>query len=413
MRIAIPKERRADEKRVAGSPDTVKRLVGQGHDVVVETGAGAGASFTDDAYRAAGASIAPDAASAASGADIVLKVQRPLLDGGQGELAGLKRGAVLVAIVQALQNRDDVKAYAEAGLTSFDMTLIPRITRAQSMDVLSSQANLAGYRAVLDAAASFGRAFPMMMTAAGTIPPARVLVMGAGVAGLQAIATARRLGGVVSATDVRAAAKEQVESLGATFLTVDLEAMKAAETAGGYAKEMGEDFQRRQREHVGEALKKTDIVICTALIPGRKAPILLTREMVAGMRPGSVIVDLAVEQGGNVEGSRSGEIVTTANGVTIVGHANVPSRIAVDASALYAKNVLAFLTPLLDKEKGLKIDTTDEIVKGTLLTLDGRIVHPSFADAAAAAAPTPIPAVAGPSPAAVPPPAVSPTATAP
>jgi NAD(P) transhydrogenase subunit alpha len=403
MRIAIPKERRADEKRVAGSPDTVKRLVGQGHEVVVESGAGAGASFTDEAYRTAGATIAPDASAAVNGADIVLKVQRPMLDGGASEIAGMKRGAVLVAIVQALQNRDDVKAYADAGLTAFDMTLIPRITRAQSMDVLSSQANLAGYKAVLDAAATFGRAFPMMMTAAGTIPPARALVMGAGVAGLQAIATARRLGAVVSATDVRAAAKEQVESLGATFLTVDLEAMKAAETAGGYAKEMGEDFQRRQREHVGEALKKTDIVICTALIPGRKAPVLITREMVAGMKPGSVIVDLAVEQGGNVEGSKFGETVTTENGVTILGYANMPSRIAVDASALYAKNVLAFLTPLLDKEKGLKIDTADEIVKGTLLTQDGRIVHPSFAEAAPAAAPEPAP-----TPAAAPP-----TSTAP
>src|SRR5262249_45052407 len=280
------------------------------------------------------------------------------------ELAGLKRGAVLVAILQALQNRDEVKAYAEAGVTAFDMTLIPRITRAQSMDVLSSQANLAGYKAVLDAAAVFGRAFPMMMTAAGTIPPARVLVMGAGVAGLQAIATARRLGAVVSATDVRAAAKEQVESLGATFLTVDLEAMKAAETSGGYAKEMSEDFQRRQREHIQEALKKIDVVITTALIPGRKAPVLITREMVAVMRPGSVIVDLAVEQGGNVEGNEPGKVAVTANGVSIIGHLNYPSRIAVDASQLYARNLLAFLGLLIDKEKGLKIDMADEIIKG-------------------------------------------------
>src|SRR5262249_51220198 len=252
------------------------------------------------------------------------------------ELAGLKRGAVLVAILQALQNRDEVKAYAEAGVTAFAMELIPRITRAQSMDVLSSQANLAGYRAVLDAAAEFGRAFPMMMTAAGTVAPARVLVMGAGVAGLQAIATARRLGAVVSATDVRAAAKEQVESLGASFLTIDLEAMKAAETSGGYAKEMSADFQRRQREHVHEALKKIDIAICTALIPGRKAPVLITKEMVADMRPGSVVVDLAVEQGGNVEGSEMGRDVVTANGVTILGQLNIPSHIAVDASQLYA-----------------------------------------------------------------------------
>jgi NAD(P) transhydrogenase subunit alpha len=412
MKIAIPKERRADEKRVAASPDTVKRLVGQGHEVVVESGAGTGAAFTDDAYRTAGATVASDAAAAVAGADMVLKVQRPMLDGGgPGELQGLKRGAILVGILQALQHRDEVKAYADAGITAFDMTLVPRITRAQSMDVLSSQANLAGYKAVLDAAATFGRAFPMMMTAAGTIPPARVLVMGAGVAGLQAIATARRLGAVVSATDVRAAAKEQVESLGASFLTVDLEAMKAAETAGGYAKEMGEDFQRRQREHVGEALKKTDIVICTALIPGRRAPVLLTADMVAGMRPGSVIVDLAVEQGGNVEGSRFGETVVTANAVTILGYANMPSRIAVDASALYAKNVLAFLGLLFDKENKLKIDTADEVVKGTLLTQDGHIVHASFAEAAAApAAATVAPAAESVTPAAPPSPGVAPGA---
>jgi NAD(P) transhydrogenase subunit alpha len=253
------------------------------------------------------------------------------------------------------------------------------------MDVLSSQANLAGYRAVLDAASEFGRAFPMMMTAAGTIPPTRVLVMGAGVAGLQAIATARRLGAVVSATDVRLAAKEQVESLGASFLTVDVEAMKAMETAGGYAKEMGEDFARRQREHVTEALRKIDIVICTALIPGRKAPVLITQQMVAAMRPGSVIVDLAVEQGGNVEGSEFGKTVTTANGVAIIGHANVPSRIAVDASQLYAKNLVAFLGLLIDKEKQLRIDTADEIVKATLLTRDGAVVHPQLTAGAPAA----------------------------
>jgi NAD(P) transhydrogenase subunit alpha len=388
MKIAIPKERRAQEGRVAASPDTVKRLVGMGLEVVVESGAGADAAFTDAAYQTAGATIAPDAAAAVGGADIILKVQRPILDSDKNELAGLKSGAVLVAMLQPLQHPEEVAAYAKAGLISFAMELIPRITRAQSMDVLSSQANLAGYRAVLDAATEFGRAFPMMMTAAGTIAPARVLVMGAGVAGLQAIATARRLGAVVSATDVRAAAKEQVESLGASFLTVDLEAMKAAETAGGYAKEMGEDFQRRQREHVHEAVKKIDIVICTALIPGRKAPVLITKEMVADMRPGSVIVDLAVEQGGNCEGSKPGKVVTTGNGVKIVGHANVPSRIAVDASALYARNILNFLGLIIDKDKTLKIDTADEIIKGTLLTRDGAVVHPALvkpADAAPAA----------------------------
>jgi len=259
-------------------------------------------------------------------------------------------------------------------------------TRSSSQFLLSSQANLAGYKAVLDAAAAFGRAFPMMMTAAGTIAPARVLVMGAGVAGLQAIATARRLGAIVSATDVRAEAKEQVESLGATFMTVDLEAMKAAETAGGYAKEMGEDFQRRQREHIGEALKKTDIVISTALIPGRKAPSLVTREMLAGMKPGSVIVDLAVEQGGNVEGSRPEETVLTPNGVKIIGPANMPSRIAADASQLYARNLLSFLALLVDKDKGLKIDTADEIIKATLLTENGAVVNPLLGPPAAAEA---------------------------
>jgi NAD(P) transhydrogenase subunit alpha len=268
------------------------------------------------------------------------------------------------------------------------MELIPRITRAQTMDVLSSQANLAGYKAVLDAAAEFGRAFPMMMTAAGTIKAARVLVMGAGVAGLQAIATARRLGAIVSATDVRIAAKEQVESLGATFITVDEQAMRAAETAGGYAREMGEDFQRRQREHIAQALRRTDIVICTALIPGRRAPVLLTGEMVAGMAPGSVIVDLAVEAGGNVEGSRPGEIVTTPNGVRIIGHVNEPSRIAVDASQLYARNLQAFLA-LLVKDGQLHIDTSDEIVQAALLTLDGAVVNPALKPQPA----PPIPAV--------------------
>jgi H+-translocating NAD(P) transhydrogenase subunit alpha len=387
MKISIVRERRPQERRVAASPDSVKRLGAMGLEVLVESGAGGGSSFPDQAYASAGAKIVPDAPAALGEGDIVLTVQRPLR-GGEGaidELALMKRGAVLIGMLQPLQHRDDVEAYAKAGIAAFAMELIPRITRAQAMDVLSSQANLAGYRAVLDAAAEFGRAFPMMMTAAGTVPPARVLVMGAGVAGLQAIATARRLGAVVSATDVRLAAKEQVESLGATFLVVDLEAMKAMETAGGYAKEMGEEFARRQREHVTEALRKTDIVICTALIPGRKAPVLITRAMVAAMRPGSVIVDLAVEQGGNVEGSEAGKSVTTENGVVIVGHANVPSRIAVDASLLYARNLLAFLGLLIDKDKKLKIDTADEIVKATLLTHDGRIVHPQMAPAPAGA----------------------------
>ena len=387
MKISVAKERRPHERRVAASPDTVKRLVGAGHEVIVESGAGQGSAFPDAAYEGAGAAVARDSAAVFGGGDILLKVQRPLRagEGELDELSLMKRGGVLIGLLQPLQRREDVKAYAGAGITAFAMELVPRITRAQSMDVLSSQANLAGYKAVLDAAGEFGRAFPMMMTAAGTIPPTRVLVMGAGVAGLQAIATARRLGAVVSATDVRLAAKEQVESLGASFLVVDLEAMKAMETAGGYAKEMGEDFARRQREHVTEALKKIDIVICTALIPGRKAPVLITRAMVEALRPGSVIIDLAVEQGGNVEGSEFGKVVTTSGGVTIVGHANVPSRIAVDSSQLYAKNLLAFLALLVDKDKQLKIDTADEIIKATLLTRDGAIVHAELASKPATA----------------------------
>ena len=376
MKIGIPKERRPDERRVAASPDTAKRLAGMGHEILIERGAGAGAAFTDEAYAGAGASIVDGATALA--AEIVLKVQAPLPD----EIGKMKKGAVLIGMLQPLQNKEQVEAYAKAGLISFAMELVPRISRAQAMDALSSQANLAGYKAVLDAAEVFGRAMPMMMTAAGTIPPARVLVMGAGVAGLQAIATARRLGAIVSATDVRVAAKEQVESLGASFLAVDLEAMKAMETAGGYAKEASADFAKRQRAYVTEAMKKTDIVICTALIPGRKAPLLIAKEMVAVMRPGSVIVDLAVEQGGNVEGSRAGETVTTPNGVVILGYANVPSRIAVDASALYARNLLAFLGLILTKEKTLKIETSDEIVKATLLTRDGALVHPLLAGGA-------------------------------
>jgi NAD(P) transhydrogenase subunit alpha len=386
MKVAILKERRGDERRVAASPDTVKAMVGMGLEPVVESGAGAGACFPDDLYTAAGANIVAAPAAALAEAEIVLKVQRPMRAAVDGvdELDLIKRGAALIGLLQPLQSPAEIEAYAEAGIAAFAMELIPRITRAQTMDVLSSQANLAGYKAVLDAAAEFGRAFPMMMTAAGTIKAARVLVMGAGVAGLQAIATARRLGAIVSATDVRAAAKEQVESLGASFLTVDEEAMRAAETVGGYAREMDEEFQRRQREKVTEALRRTDIVICTALIPGRRAPVLLTEAMVAGMAPGSVIVDLAVEAGGNVEGNRAGEVVNTANGVKILGHLNVPSRIAVDASQLYARNLLAFLALLVDKEGNLRIDTADEIVKATLLTLDGAIVNPAL---------TPTPAV--------------------
>jgi len=395
MKIAIVKERRAHERRVAASPDSVKHMVGMGLEVVVETGAGVESCFADAAYSAAGATIAGDAASALAAADIVLKVQRPLIDGadGPGELGLMKRGAALIGLLAPLRNPAEVAAYAKAGIVAFAMELIPRITRAQTMDVLSSQANLAGYKAVLDAAGEFGRALPMMMTAAGTIKAARVLVMGAGVAGLQAIATARRLGAIVSASDVRAAAKEQVESLGATFITVDDEVARDAETAGGYAREMGEDYQRRQREKITEALKRTDIVICTALVPGRRAPVLLTEAMVAGMMPGSVIVDLAVESGGNVEGSRPGEIAMTANGVKIIGHLNMPSRIAADASQLYARNLQAFLALLVDKDGQLHIDKSDEIVKAALLTQGGAVVNPALAPEPAAA-----PAAAGATP---------------
>jgi H+-translocating NAD(P) transhydrogenase subunit alpha len=379
MKLAIVKERRAHERRVAATPDSVKRLAAMGLEVAVETGAGAGAYIADDAFAASGATIAADAAAALDGAEIVLKVQRPLPE----EIAALRPGMILIGLLRPLRNADDVAAYAKAGITAFAMELLPRITRAQAMDVLSSQANLAGYRAVLDAAAEFGRAFPMMMTAAGTIKAARVLVMGAGVAGLQAIATARRLGAIVSATDVRAAAKEQVESLGASFVSVDAAAAEAAETAGGYAREMGEDYQQRQRAAIAEVLKRTDIVITTALIPGRPAPLLVTEEMIAGMAPGSVILDLAAETGGNVAGSRAGKTQTTKNGVKIVAPLNEASRIAVDASQLYARNLLSFLG-LLIKDKQLHIDPEDEIVKATLLTRDGAVVNPALAPPAAA-----------------------------
>jgi NAD(P) transhydrogenase subunit alpha len=381
MKIAIPKERRPDEARAAASPDTVKKFVALGFTVTVEAGAGAGSSIPDDAFVAAGASIAPDARAALGDADIVLKVQRPMTaaEGGADEIGAMKRGAILIATMSALSERATADACARAGLTVFALELLPRISRAQSMDVLSSQSNLAGYRAVIDAAHEFKRAFPMMMTAAGTVPPARVIVLGAGVAGLQAIATARRLGAAVIAYDVRPAVKEQVESLGAKFVEVDPEATRNAETAGGYAKEMAADYQAKQERVLHETLKKQDIAICTALIPGRRAPVLITEAMVKDMRPGSVIVDLAVEQGGNCPLSEAGKVVVK-HGVTLVGHANVPSRVAADATAMYARNLLAFLTPLVDKDsKALKIDWDDEIVKGCLVARDGKLVHPALA----------------------------------
>ena len=382
MKIAVPKERRPNEARVAASPETVKKLVGLGFDVVVEMGAGEDASIPNDAFSAAGATIAADEAATYADADIVLKVQRPLTaaEGGPDELAMMKKGAILIGSLSALSNREQVEAYAAAGIAAFALELLPRITRAQSMDVLSSQSNIAGYKAVLDAVHEFGRVMPMMMTAAGTVPPARVLVLGAGVAGLQAIATARRMGAVVSAYDVRPAVKEQVESLGGKFVEVDPEATADAETSGGYAKEMGADYQARQAEVLHETLKKQDIAICTALIPGRTAPVLITEDMVKDMAPGSVIVDLAVEAGGNCELSEMAQVVTR-HGVIIVGHDNVPGRVPEHATAMYAKNLLNFITPLVDAEtKALAIDWEDEIIQGCLVARDGRVVHPALSE---------------------------------
>jgi NAD(P) transhydrogenase subunit alpha len=374
MKVAVPRETAAGEARVAATPETVKRLVGLGASVAVEAGAGVGSRILDEDYVAAGATIAPDAGSALADADVVLTVRRPT-----PELAAhIKRGALVVGIMDPYGNREALQQMAEAGLVAVAMELMPRITRAQVMDVLSSQANLAGYQAVLDAAYVYDRALPMMMTAAGTVPAARVFVMGAGVAGLQAIATARRLGAVVSATDVRPASKEQVESLGGKFVAVEDEEFKQAETAAGYAKPMSPEYQAKQAALVAEHIKKQDIVITTALIPGRPAPRLVTQAMIATMKPGSVLVDLAVERGGNVEGAVPGEVVDIGH-VKIVGHLNVAGRIAASASQLYAKNLYAFVETLIDKErKALAVNYEDELVKATVLTRDGAIVHPSF-----------------------------------
>ncbi len=377
MKIAVLKETRSGETRVAASPESVKKFIGLGATVAVQSGAGGGAQFSDADFKDAGAEISPSAADAAQSADLVIKVQRPTTE----ELRLLPKGARVAAIMSPFNDPDSVSSYARLGIDALALDLMPRITRAQSMDVLSSQSNLAGYKAVIDASAYFGRALPLMMTAAGTIAPAKVFIMGAGVAGLQAIATARRLGAVVSATDVRFAAKEQVESLGATFVTVDEEAMKDAETEGGYAKEMSEDFQKRQREFVAEHIKKQDIVITTALIPGRPAPLLVTAEMAQSMKAGSVIVDLAAEQGGNVELTRPGEAIEIG-GVTILGFANVPGRLAADASNLLARNIYNFVSAFWDKEKGeFVVDWDDDIFKGVGLTREGKIVHPNFAEA--------------------------------
>ena len=371
MKIAIAKEIDAAEPRVAATPDTVKKFKALGADVAIEPGAGVKSGLLDADYEAAGAAVTADAMK---DADIVIKVKRP----DSSELAKYKRGALVIAIMDPYGNDAALKSMADAGVAAFAMELMPRITRAQVMDVLSSQANLAGYRAVIEAAEAYGRAFPMMMTAAGTVPAAKVFVMGVGVAGLQAIATARRLGAIVTATDVRPAVKEQVESLGAKFLAVEDEEFKNAQTAGGYAKEMSKEYQAKQAALTAEHIKKQDIVITTALIPGRPAPRLVSSDMVKSMKPGSVLVDLAIERGGNVEGAVSGQ-TAEVSGVKIVGIPNLAGRVAASASSLYSKNLLSFIETLVDKStKALDVKWDDELVKATALTKDGAVIHPNF-----------------------------------
>lgn len=371
--LFVPKETAAGESRIAATPDTVRKLIAMGCEVTVEGGAGAGASLPDSLYEQAGAKI-----GTADDADIVIKVQVDSLN-------GVKNGALVIGIANPYKNETLIKEAADKNIALFAMELVPRITRAQAMDVLSSQSNLAGYKAVLEAAAHYTRAFPMMMTAAGTVAPAKVFVMGAGVAGLQAIATAKRLGAVVSATDVRPAAKEQVKSLGGTFVAVEDDEFKAAETAGGYAKEMSAEYKAKQAQLIEETIAKQDIVITTALIPGRPAPKLVTEAMVKSMKPGSIIVDLAAENGGNCELTKTGEIIK-AHGVTIIGHKNLANLLATDASALYAKNILNLLGLLINKDKALAIDWNDDIVKGIALTKDGKIIHTQFGGTATQAA---------------------------
>ncbi len=378
MRIAVLKESAPRETRVAATPDTVKRIAALGHSVTVQTGAGVSASYPDDLLKNAGAEIAVDGGVGA--ADLVVKVRRPT----EAEIGAMKAGAGFVALLEPYGDRGVVDALARARIDALAMEFIPRISRAQSIDALSSQANLAGYRAVIEAAALYGRAFPMMMTAAGTIAAAKVFVMGVGVAGLQAIATARRLGAVVSATDVRPATKEQVASLGAKFVAVEDEEFKQAETAAGYAKPMSAEYQAKQAALITEHIAKQDIVITTALIPGRAAPTLVTEAQARSMRPGSVIVDLAVAQGGNCPLSKPDEQVQ-AGGVKIMGFTNLPARLPADASSLYARNLLALLPLLADKDsKAFAPAWDDEIIKGALLTRGGAIVHPSLTPASAA-----------------------------
>ena len=377
-RIAVTKETAPGETRVAATPESVKKLVAAGATVAVERGAGAAAAFPDAEYEAAGAEMHAAAAAALAGADLLFKVRGPSPE----EIAALKPGALAVALMDPFNSRPTLDALVSRGAAGMAMEFVPRISRAQSMDALSSQANLAGYRAVIEAAQAYGRAMPMMMTAAGTVAAAKVFVMGAGVAGLQAIATARRLGAVVTATDVRPAAKEQVESLGAKFVAVIDDEFRAAETAAGYAKAMSADYQAKQAALVSEHIRKQDIVVTTALIPGRTAPRLVTAEQAGSMRAGSVLVDLAVDQGGNIEGSRPGETVAAAGGARIVGVSNMAGRIAADASALYSKNLVALSALLLDADGNLAPKWDDEIVAGALVVRDGAVVHPALKGAA-------------------------------
>jgi NAD(P) transhydrogenase subunit alpha len=376
LTLAVTTEQTTGETRVAATSDTVKKWTAAGLTVKVQSGAGLGASITDEAYTAAGATIVKTAKDALKDADILLKVRGPAKD----EIAALKSGAIVIAMLDAYREKDTLNALAAKGASAYAMEFVPRITRAQVMDVLSSQANLAGYRAVIEAANAFGKAFPMMMTAAGTVAPAKAFIMGVGVAGLQAIATARRLGAVVTATDVRPATKEQVESLGAKFLAVEDEEFKNAQTAGGYAKEMSAEYKAKQAALTSSHIAKQDIVITTALIPGRAAPILVTKEQVASMKPGSILIDLAAPQGGNVEGCIADQVVDV-NGVKIIGLSNITASIAADASALYARNLQAFVGLLIDKDGALAPDAEDEILKAALVTHGGAIVHPNLKDA--------------------------------
>jgi NAD(P) transhydrogenase subunit alpha len=383
MKLAVLTERRNGETRVAATPETVKKYIGMGLEVAVETGAGLASGFTDAAYAEAGATMAEDAAAALAGAAIVLKVRAPLGtgEGAVDELSLIQRGALLIGTLGA--DAAAAGTYANLGLDACSMELAPRITRAQSMDVLSSQANLAGYRAVIEGAGAYDKGFPMMMTAAGTVPAANAFIMGAGVAGLQAIATARRLGGRVSATDVRPAAKEEIKSLGASFVGYEDEESKAAQTAGGYAKQLSAEFYAKQAEVVATHIAKQDVVVCTALVQGRRAPTLVTAAMVASMKPGSVIVDIAADAGGNCALTKPGELFVTDNGVKILGYTNWAGRLPAAASALYARNLLTFLSTFWDKEASApKLPEDDDIVKGVALTRGGAVVHPAMKPAA-------------------------------